>query len=134
MRMTSEQLDELAAADSAHVTMCYHGVQLIHECPEMNSGETPIFVVRIVGHILSGLEEDHDSYTDDVVKDHKIFSIDIPLHPDTMSRFTERMAEFAAQGMACDMLSQESPPDSKKFSDIMRFITKLIDGEDDDQR
>lgn len=134
MRMTDEQLNQLADAESAHITMCYHGVRLIHDCPEMDSGETPIFVVRIVGHILSGLEDEHDSYSDDVVADHKVFSIDLPMRPDTLSRLTDKMTQYAAQGMACDMLSQESSPDPNKFPDIMRFIMRLMDGKDDDQR
>lgn len=105
MEMTSEQLDHLMHDKYATVEVCYHGIGMSHECPERGSGDVPVFVIRIVGHLLNGLEE-CDPASDEIVSDHKLFSVDIPFHPEILASMTSRLSEVVIQAIGCESLSR----------------------------
>lgn len=100
MRMTSEQLDRLGAAEEATVMVCYHGVALKHECPE-DRDEMPMFTIRFVGHLINGPDELGQDETGDVVDDHRVFSVDFPLPGPIMTDLAEKMAEWGMQATIC---------------------------------
>lgn len=127
MRMTDRQINMLADAETPTATVCYHGVRLIHECPERGTDEMPLFVLRFIGHLLS----DHEAIqpeVGDVVPDSSLFTVDFPMHVPTIGSLMAKLGQFATQAFACDMasdISQEMPPE------ILDMLNGKIDFEFD---
>jgi len=106
MRMTDEQLNRLADADEPMARMCFHGMRIIHDCPENNhEQERPVFILRFVGHLLSDHDPFMDAASEDEVPERNIFSIDLPFHPPTLADVASTMSEAAAQAFICDMFT-----------------------------
>lgn len=106
MRMSDEQLNRLADADEATMRVCFHGMRAMHACPE-NGHETekPMFVIRLIGHLLTDHDPAIDPHTEGDVPNWNVVSIDLPMIPETVTEVSSMFAEIATQAFVCDMLT-----------------------------
>lgn len=122
MRLTDQQLNGLMNNDTATVQICYHDIGMEHKCPKPGSGEVPVFVIRIVGHFLDGIDACKDDLmSDEIVSDHKLFSIDLPFHPQTLAGMTSKLSEAVIQALACEMLTG-STIQRKDLSEFLKWL------------
>lgn len=145
--MTDEQLNRLAEADEPTARMCFHGMRIIHDCPENNhEQERPVFTVRFVGHLLTEHDPWMDPASEAEVPERNIFSIDFPFHPPTLADVAQTFSEAAAQGFICDMFTgakngnviqlfegSELPPMIHEIKDqLPPFLREILFGDEND--
>lgn len=132
MFMDPNRIQELSRADDATVTLCYHGITMIHNCDAPGSGKIPVFALRYVGHLVNGDFNPEDLRTEEKAPEHREFTIDIPMSPELLREMATELTNLSAQADACELL-QSPPMNPDEWPEFLRalFADKDDEGDDD---